>query len=152
MTKYLISFPSRAMEVADDEWDLVGRESHAVVQQAKDAGAWVFGGGIEESVAPRFASQVTAPSPRAPTRRTSGSRAGSPSSSSRRATPRWSGRHASPSPAGARKRSGSSCTTRSPEPASPGQMTFPAREWPRTKWAWPRVPDQRCDHPTRPGP
>ena len=52
MTKYLISFPSRAMEVADDEWDLVSRESHAVVQQAKDAGVWVFGGGIEENVAP----------------------------------------------------------------------------------------------------
>ena len=52
MTKYLISFPSRAMEVADGEWDLVSRESHAVVQQAKDAGAWVFGGGIEENVAP----------------------------------------------------------------------------------------------------
>ena len=52
MTKYLISFPSRAMEVADDEWELVGRETHAVAQQAKDAGVWVFGGGIEESVAP----------------------------------------------------------------------------------------------------
>ena len=52
MTKYLISFPSRAMAVADDEWELVGRESHAVVQQAKDAGVWVFGGGIDESVAP----------------------------------------------------------------------------------------------------
>ena len=52
MTKFLISFPSRAMVVADDEWELVGRESHAVVQQAKDAGVWVFGGGIEESVAP----------------------------------------------------------------------------------------------------
>jgi hypothetical protein len=52
MTKYLISFPSRAMQVAADEWDLVGRESRAVVQQAKDAGVWVFGGGIEEKVAP----------------------------------------------------------------------------------------------------
>jgi hypothetical protein len=52
MTKYLISFPSRAMEVADGEWEVVVRESHAVVQQAKDAGVWVFGGGIDESVAP----------------------------------------------------------------------------------------------------
>jgi hypothetical protein len=52
MTKYLISFPSCAMEVADGEWGLVGRESHAVVRQAKDAGVWVFGGGIDESVAP----------------------------------------------------------------------------------------------------
>jgi hypothetical protein len=61
MTKYLISFPSRAMEVADDEWELVGREAHALVQQAKDAGAWVFGGGIDESVAPvRVAGDGTA--------------------------------------------------------------------------------------------
>ena len=52
MTKYLISFPSRAMEVPDGEWEVVVRESHAVVQQAKDAGVWVFGGGINESVAP----------------------------------------------------------------------------------------------------
>ena len=52
MTKYLISFPSHAMEVADDEWELVGRETHAVAQQAQDAGVWVFGDGIEESVAP----------------------------------------------------------------------------------------------------
>ena len=52
MTKYLISFPSRAMEVAADEWELVGRETHAVAQQAKDAGVWVFGGGIDESVPP----------------------------------------------------------------------------------------------------
>jgi hypothetical protein len=33
----LISFLSRAMEVADDEWEFVGRESHAVVQQVTDA-------------------------------------------------------------------------------------------------------------------
>ena len=52
MTKYLISFPSRAMEVADDEWDLVARDSHEVVRQAKAAGVWVFGGGLDESVAP----------------------------------------------------------------------------------------------------
>jgi hypothetical protein len=52
MTTYLISFASRAMEVAADEWELVGRETHAVAQQAKDAGLWVFGGGIDESVAP----------------------------------------------------------------------------------------------------
>ena len=47
MTMYLISFPSGAMVVADDERELVGRESHALVQQAKDAGVWVVGGGIE---------------------------------------------------------------------------------------------------------
>ncbi len=40
------------MVVADDEWELVGRETHAVAQQAKDAGVWVFGGGIDQSVPP----------------------------------------------------------------------------------------------------
>lgn len=52
MTKYLISFPSRAMDVADDEWEQVGRDAHEVLRHAKDAGVWVFGGGIDESVAP----------------------------------------------------------------------------------------------------
>jgi hypothetical protein len=52
VTKYLLSFPSRAMEVGDDEWDLVRDETHVVLRQAKDAGVWVFGGGIDESVPP----------------------------------------------------------------------------------------------------
>lgn len=52
MTKYLISFPSGAMVVSAEELQAVADASHAVVQQAKDAGVWVFGGGIDESVAP----------------------------------------------------------------------------------------------------
>ncbi|GAB3535742.1 hypothetical protein GCM10027403_14210 [Arthrobacter tecti] len=52
MTKYLISFPSAAMVVPDEEMQAVSDASHAVVQEAKDAGVWVFGGGINESVPP----------------------------------------------------------------------------------------------------
>jgi hypothetical protein len=52
MTKYLISFPSRAMQVAPGELPAVSDAAHAVVQEAKDAGVWVFGGGINESVPP----------------------------------------------------------------------------------------------------
>ncbi|WP_159798138.1 YciI family protein [Puerhibacterium puerhi] len=52
MTKYLISFPSSAMEVPADELPAVADAAHAVVQEAKDAGVWVFGGGIDESVPP----------------------------------------------------------------------------------------------------
>lgn len=52
MTKYLISFPSAAMVVPDDEWEAVGVESRAVIQEAKDAGVYVFAGGLDESVAP----------------------------------------------------------------------------------------------------
>lgn len=52
MAKYLISFPSGAMEFAPEEFQTVVEESHAVVREAKAAGVWVFGGGIDESVAP----------------------------------------------------------------------------------------------------
>lgn len=52
MTKYLISFPSGAMVVPDGEWDAVVEESHAVIEDAKRAGVYVFGGGLDEDVAP----------------------------------------------------------------------------------------------------
>ena len=52
MTKYLISLPSAAMVVTEEEMQAVSDASHAVVQEAKDAGVWVFGGGIDDSVAP----------------------------------------------------------------------------------------------------
>ena len=52
MTKYLISFPSSAMVIPDGEWQAVSDDSHAVVQEARDAGVWVFGGGIDEAIPP----------------------------------------------------------------------------------------------------
>ncbi|UNK45671.1 YciI family protein [Arthrobacter sulfonylureivorans] len=52
MTKYLISFPSAAMAVSEEDLPAVSDSSHAVVQEAKDAGVWVFGGGIDGSVPP----------------------------------------------------------------------------------------------------
>lgn len=52
MTKYLISFPSRAMVLTDEEFPTVVAESHAVIAEAKAAGVYVFGGGIEERVDP----------------------------------------------------------------------------------------------------
>lgn len=54
--KYLISFPSAAMVVSGDELEAAGRESRAVIEQAKVAGVYVFGGGIDESVAPVLVS------------------------------------------------------------------------------------------------
>ena len=50
--KYLISFPSAAMVAAGDELDAAGRDSHAVIEQAKAAGVYVFGGGIDEREPP----------------------------------------------------------------------------------------------------
>ena len=52
MTKYLISFPSGEMQFRPEEFQTVVDESHAVIQEAKDAGVYVFGGGIDESVPP----------------------------------------------------------------------------------------------------
>ncbi|GAA3744811.1 hypothetical protein GCM10022239_20400 [Leifsonia bigeumensis] len=52
MTKYLISFPSEAMVLTEEEFPTVVAESHAVIEEAKVAGVYVFGGGIDESVAP----------------------------------------------------------------------------------------------------
>src|SRR6478735_9178443 len=49
MTRYLISFPSGAMDhITDEESPAVGEAAHAVVQEAMDAGVWVFGGGLAE--------------------------------------------------------------------------------------------------------
>lgn len=56
MAKYLISFPSAAMVVPDGEWEAVGRDSHAVIDAAKAAGVYVFGGGINEQVDPVLVS------------------------------------------------------------------------------------------------
>ncbi|MBN9104137.1 MAG: hypothetical protein J0I14_03960 [Propionibacteriaceae bacterium] len=56
MTKYLISFPSDAMVLTEEEFPVVVAESHAVIEEAKAAGVYVFGGGIEEAVAPVLVS------------------------------------------------------------------------------------------------
>ena len=52
MTKYLISFPRSAMNLTEDELQASSDESHALVQEAKDAGVWVFGGAIDDSAPP----------------------------------------------------------------------------------------------------
>lgn len=56
MTKYLISFPSEAMVVADEDMPAVSADSHAVIEEAKVAGVYVFGGGINEQVDPVLVS------------------------------------------------------------------------------------------------
>jgi len=54
MAKYLISFPAAAMVVADEEMAAVGEAARAVIREAKEAGVYVFGGGINADVAPRM--------------------------------------------------------------------------------------------------
>jgi hypothetical protein len=63
MTKYLISFPAAAMVVPPEEMAAVSETSHAVIREAKEAGVYVFGGGINGAVAPmRVAADGTATS------------------------------------------------------------------------------------------
>ena len=52
MTKFLISFPSPAMVFPEEDLPIVSEAAHAVVREAKKAGVWVFGGGINEEVPP----------------------------------------------------------------------------------------------------
>jgi hypothetical protein len=53
MTRYLISFPSSAMDhIPQEEVPAVADAAHAVVQEAMDAGVWVFAGGLAEDVDP----------------------------------------------------------------------------------------------------
>ena len=46
MARYLISFDEGAMTFPDEELPAVSAAAHAVVQEAKDAGVWVFAGGL----------------------------------------------------------------------------------------------------------
>jgi hypothetical protein len=47
MTQYLISFDASAMDhIPDKDMPDVSKAAHAVVQEAVNAGVWVFGGGL----------------------------------------------------------------------------------------------------------
>ena len=47
MTRYLISFDDGAMTLPEEDLPNVAKAAHEVVQEAKDAGVWVLGGGVE---------------------------------------------------------------------------------------------------------
>ena len=57
MTKYLISFPSEALVLTAEEFPIVSADAHAVIEEAKAAGVYVFGGGINEQVDPVLISR-----------------------------------------------------------------------------------------------
>lgn len=56
MGKYLISFPSSALDFAGDDLAAISAATRAVMREAKAAGVWVFGGGLDESVPPALVS------------------------------------------------------------------------------------------------
>jgi hypothetical protein len=48
MPYYLISFEKGSMDhIPGPEWPEVGKASHEVVREAKDAGVFIFGGGLD---------------------------------------------------------------------------------------------------------
>jgi hypothetical protein len=60
MPRYLISFDAHAMDhIPDEDMPAVTNASLAVVQEAIDAGVWVFGGGLENQKASVVATDGT---------------------------------------------------------------------------------------------
>lgn len=52
MPRYLISFDDGAMDhIPDEDWPAVGEAAHAVVREARAAGVWIFGGGVQRQQA-----------------------------------------------------------------------------------------------------
>jgi len=60
MTQYLISFDDGAMDhIPDEDWPAVGKAALAVVQEARDAGVFVFSGGLDRQMASVVATDGT---------------------------------------------------------------------------------------------
>ena len=60
MPRYLISFDAHAMDhIPDEDMPAVSNASHAVVDEAINAGEWVFGGGLEHQKASIVATDGT---------------------------------------------------------------------------------------------
>jgi hypothetical protein len=51
MTRYLISFDDGAMTFPEEDFPEVAEASHRVVREAKAAGVWIFGCGLQRQVA-----------------------------------------------------------------------------------------------------
>ena len=60
MPRYLISFDAHAMDhIPDEEMPAVAKAAHEVVEEALNAGVWVFGGGLENQKASVVATDGT---------------------------------------------------------------------------------------------
>ena len=60
MTRYVISFDAHAMDhIPEEEMPAVGTAAHEVVDEAMNAGVWVFGGGLEHEKASVVAADGT---------------------------------------------------------------------------------------------
>jgi len=66
MTRYLISFDDGAMTVPEEDLPEVADAAHKVVKEAKNAGVWVFGGGLgtqSASIVATDGSVIAGPNP-----------------------------------------------------------------------------------------
>ena len=59
MTRYLISFDDGAMTFPEEELPAVSEAAHKVVREAKNAGVWIFGGGLLSQTASIVATDGT---------------------------------------------------------------------------------------------
>jgi hypothetical protein len=59
MTQYLISFDDGAMDIPEEELPDVAKAAHEAVQEAKDAGVWVFSAGLQSQRASIVATDGT---------------------------------------------------------------------------------------------
>ena len=59
MSRYLISFDDGAMIISEEDLPAVGEAARKVVRDAKDAGVWIFGGGLLRQVASIVATDGT---------------------------------------------------------------------------------------------
>jgi hypothetical protein len=59
MTQYLISFPDGAMDFPEEDWPDVGKATRELVQEAVNAGVWVFGAGLHSQKASVVATDGT---------------------------------------------------------------------------------------------
>ena len=60
MTRYLISFDAHAMDhIPEVDGPAVGKAAHEVVQEAVNAGVWLFGAGLEDRPASVVATDGT---------------------------------------------------------------------------------------------
>ena len=114
MPRYLISFDDGSMDhIREEDWPTVGEASRAVVREIKQAGGWIFGGGVlrqQASIVSTDGSVADGPLPE-----TKAAVGGFSiiEVASREEALAWAAR--SPSPADVPKRYARSCTTRSPE-------------------------------------
>jgi hypothetical protein len=59
MRRYLISFDDGAMTFPEEDLPDVAEAAHSVVREAKDAGVWIFGGGLLRQTASIVATDGT---------------------------------------------------------------------------------------------